>query len=139
MLYTKVATARILDCDVSLILNVQIWVNVIWVQIKGQRPRFVSKKSYQEDFFIFRHKGAEGVDISNLKKYQTTIMGCQCGDYNGQKRDIFFLKKEVPGFTPRCKHMMKFSSLEEMWWEEQEARHREEQEARYQYQDCSSW
>lgn len=41
---TQAAIAQHLNLAEELIIEVQEWAKVLWVRIKGMRPRFVSKK-----------------------------------------------------------------------------------------------
>lgn len=99
MLYTLSATARLLNATHNTIQRIEPFVYVVWVWVRGQRPTFVSKRAFQQDFVNFRRASvqfvkvrrlndrcfqAQGKDeIYDLTLQQTTIV-CSCKDYEKQ-------------------------------------------------------
>lgn len=53
-LYSASSAARILGKQPKEIKAIAIWANVIWVHVKGSRPRFVSKRFFKEHFTLWR-------------------------------------------------------------------------------------
>ena len=62
-IYSKSALARVLKINTSKIVRFEIWDKVIFCIIKGQRPTFVSKKVFKQEFKNFRNRNSKSVNI----------------------------------------------------------------------------
>ncbi len=61
MIYSRAATARILKVRPEQILKLEIWPKVVWVQVEGSKPKFISKKAFLEDFVNSRKARARNL------------------------------------------------------------------------------
>jgi hypothetical protein len=111
MLYSRTAASRILGVMPHHI-QIQVWPRVILAQVKGSRPRFLSRKAFHHDFVETRKSLAMELDckLSSQNQYlvsnpvnghqhqvllHDTGLNCTCEDYQNQKT---FLKQAC------CKH-----------------------------------
>lgn len=112
LLYSKSALARIEDIKPSDIVRFEVWAKVVFVIIKGRRPRFYSKQLFKKHFVTRRQQEAREINTSRVKgNWFRAVNGkkgtaysvyalqdgidCTCEDYANQIR---FLKKGC------CKH-----------------------------------
>lgn len=112
LIYSKSAIARIEGISPKDVVRFEVWAKVVFVIVRGRRPRFYSKKLFKSHFVNRRREQAYSVEISrvkgnwyraeNLKKGTTydvyalkDAIDCTCEDYSNQIR---FLKKGC------CKH-----------------------------------
>lgn len=99
--YSRAAAARILDVKPWAIVRFEIWANVCFVQVRGQRPTFMSKKAFKRHFADWRIEQSkilcvaqvnpEHYRVVNPRKntaYSVFIDGndfdCECHDYQNQ-------------------------------------------------------
>jgi len=129
MIYSRAAAARILGVRPEQILKMQIWPKVIWVWALGERPRFISKKDFLEDFVNSRKSRARNLRAKAIGAYTYLVPSettkdlayrvrekekeftCECKDWSSQK--LAGIKNAT------CKHiysvlfLLGFSSLRE--------------------------
>ena len=104
ILYSTSAIARLLNVAASAVVKFDVFAKVIWVYIKGQRPRFLSKKLFTQHFVDRRKSEAQnlqaikasmvgGYVVRNpLKDSQYVVtpmrdrIECACEDYKNQVR-----------------------------------------------------
>jgi hypothetical protein len=103
ILYSSSAIARILNVAASAVIKFDVFAKVIWVYIKGQRPKFLSKKLFIQHFVDCRKAEARGLTVTRhaldrsrftvrneskgtLYQVQATSAGlaCECEDYQNQ-------------------------------------------------------
>lgn len=73
---TQAAVAQHLNLAEELILEVQEWVYVLWVRVKGARPRFVGKESMMNNFQkIENYLIKEGIDKVLATKAASFVIG----------------------------------------------------------------
>jgi hypothetical protein len=116
LVFNRSAVARILKISHNLIVRFEEWANCIFLIIKGQRPRFWTKKDYRNNFAQFRKQESSNLSVTRLDlhnfqvKNSTTnslhyleakpkTIHCNCRDYHNQLDLI-----EVMGGTAFCKH-----------------------------------
>jgi len=129
LIYNRVAAGRILGIHPESIRKIEIWPNVTLVHAYGERPRFVSKKAFLQDFansrkaraknlrakaigpnlFLVPSETKEGVYYKVREKEGSFT--CECEDWKTQK---------LAGIhNATCKHiyatlfLLGFSSLRE--------------------------
>jgi hypothetical protein len=99
--YNRSAAARVLKISHNLIIRFEEWANCVFLIIKGQRPRFWTKKDYKEAFVQFRKESSKYYEVAaksdstfevwnnkssyKLEALQETIQ-CPCDDYANQQR-----------------------------------------------------
>jgi SWIM zinc finger len=113
MLFTKSAASRIAGNTLPHQVNLEVWDKVAVVSAKGQRPKFVSKKDFYQDFVDTRKEAAVDLNIwqnsltrytvhnpENGNRYEVTLKSggthpegnrtieCQCKDYQNQRRSL---------------------------------------------------
>jgi SWIM zinc finger len=106
MLFTKAAASRIAGNVMPHQVNVEVWNNVAVVSAKGQRPKFVSKKSFYQDFVDTRKEASTNLNLwqtsltrytvhnpENGNRYEVTLKSdrtieCECKDYQNQRRSL---------------------------------------------------
>lgn len=49
MVFSRSAASRIVQA-LPHHVEVQVWSQVIWVKVKGRKPKFISPKAFIEDF-----------------------------------------------------------------------------------------
>jgi hypothetical protein len=104
ILYSTSAIARLLNVAASAVVKFDVFAKVVWVYIKGQRPRFLSKKLFTQHFVDRRKSEAQ-----NLQTFKASMVGgyvvrnpqkdsqyivtptptgieCACEDYRNQMR-----------------------------------------------------
>ena len=111
MVFSRSAASRIVQALLQNV-EVQVWSQVIWVKVKGRKPKFISPKAFIEDFHQTRMRHAKNLDyraISDTKyvvinpenghKYLVDLhpdkLTCTCEDY-AQQSQVFE--------QPCCKH-----------------------------------
>jgi len=127
LFFNRSAAARLLGCKPERLVKFEIWRNVIFAQVKGQRPTFISKADFYGEFYRFRQQGAKSCQVREFSAgcypgsfdvksedrwhHVRLNLGCSCPDYQEQKA------QNLP--HPRCKHQyavmnyLGVSSLEE--------------------------
>lgn len=134
-IYSKSALARALKINTSKIVRFEVWDKVIFCIIKGQRPTFISKKVFKQEFSEFRQVNSKLVSIiphavsdklflaqsegkkeqHNLEIYETydklIKSRCNCEDYKNQLEMRFYLKVELGTSDPKCKHQIALESF----------------------------
>lgn len=100
-IYSKSAAARILEVKPHLIVRFEVWAYVCFVQVRGQRPTFISKKVFRQHFVDVRIERSrylctaqvnqEHFRVINPKKstaYSVYLfedgLDCECEDYKNQ-------------------------------------------------------
>ena len=116
LIYNRSAAARILKISHNLILRFEEWANCVFLIVKGERPRFWSKKDYRSNFAESRKQASAELHTNRLDLYsfkvknpvtnsvhyldaKPTTIHCNCEDYRRQIRLI-----DVMGGTAFCKH-----------------------------------
>ncbi|MDX2271085.1 MAG: hypothetical protein NW237_03935 [Cyanobacteriota bacterium] len=111
MLYSRTAASRILGVMPHHV-QIQVWPKVVLAQVKGSRPRFLSRKTFHQDFVETRRSAAMDLhcklispgryvvfNSENGHRHQVLLhdsgLHCTCDDYQNQKT---FLKQAC------CKH-----------------------------------
>jgi len=104
LIYSRAAAARILNTHPERILKMEIWPKVIWVWMLGEKPRFISKKAFKEDFvnsrrnraknlrakaigpnlFLVPSETREGV-YYKVREKEPGFFTCECKDWATQK------------------------------------------------------
>jgi hypothetical protein len=116
-IYSKSAAARILDVKPHLIIRFEIWAYVCFVQVKGQRPTFISKKAFKQHFVDWRIQQGRSLCTAQVNQEHFRVVNprkntaysvylfedgldCECEDY----------KNQVLIFNGRacCKHTVGF-------------------------------
>lgn len=130
-IYSKSALGRILNISVYKIVRFEVWASVIFVIIKGQRPKFYSKSIFKKEFVEFRERNSKQITITphsvDDKRFEaknenkdhhhyleiyTTFDNqvksrCSCDDYLNQGEHRFYLTKELgKDWQRRCKHQI---------------------------------
>ena len=130
-IYSKSALARILNISASKITRFEVWANVVFVIIKGQRPKFYSKSIFKQEFLNFRQRNSKFISIIphaiDDKKFQAynekkdhhyfleiyesfdglVKSRCNCDDYLNQGENRFYLSKELgKNWIRKCKHQI---------------------------------
>lgn len=112
LIYSKSAIARIEGVSPRDVVRFEVWAKVVFVIIRGRRPRFYSKKAFKQHFAAHRKQQAKELCTSRVKNnwfrainpkkgtaYDVYALqdaiDCTCEDYANQIR---FLKKGC------CKH-----------------------------------
>ncbi len=112
--YSKAATARILDIAVALVKEIRIFANAVWVHIAGRRPTFISKVCYRLDYLESRTDRSTDIRVTPVGAFsyiayntsKATVyrlwcsedlgLQCECKDFEWQK---------ISGkYNPTCKH-----------------------------------
>jgi hypothetical protein len=116
LIYNRSAAARVLKISHNLILRFEEWANCVFLIVKGQRPRFWTKKDYRANFAEFRKKASKELQATRLDLYSFKVANktkdsihyldakpntiqCNCEDYRSQARLI-----DLMGGTAFCKH-----------------------------------
>lgn len=66
--YTKAATARLLQIATRIIKQVRYFWNAVWVWVAGQRPTFISKRRYTQEFVNSRKRTAATLRILGQRR-----------------------------------------------------------------------
>jgi hypothetical protein len=61
--FNKSAVARILSVATRTVQEVRIFAFSVWVWIKGQRPRFMSKSAFEREFVRFRREAGKLLQV----------------------------------------------------------------------------
>lgn len=111
-IYSKAAIARMENVSLRDVVRFEVWAKVVFVIIRGRRPRFYSKKAFKLHFVEHRKEQARELCTNRVKgnwfravnprkgtAYDVYALqegiDCTCEDYSNQIR---FLKKGC------CKH-----------------------------------
>lgn len=111
LLYSRTAASRIVQA-LPHHVEVQIWPKVIWVKVKGRKPKFISPKAFINDFQQTRIANAMKLDYRDLSDGYYRVINpekghsylvelhpgkitCTCEDYAQQMQVIEH---------PCCKH-----------------------------------
>lgn len=105
LLYSAAAASRILGIVYQQKITVQEWFKVVWVWVRGYRPRFMSKAIFKEHFVQWRRAAARALTVTRHlfdshcfsvrnetrgSLYQLTAnprgIQCPCEDYQNQIR-----------------------------------------------------
>lgn len=112
LIYSKSAIARMEGISPKDVVRLEVWAKVVFVIIKGRRPKFYSKKAFKSHFVRRRQQEARLLCTNRVKgnwfravnprkgtAYDVYALrdgiDCTCEDYSNQ---IKFLKKGC------CKH-----------------------------------
>jgi hypothetical protein len=114
LLYSASAVRRMFRIASGVAVVVKEWAFVVWIWVKGQRPRFISKKAFKAHFVAFRRQQSQGLQVTkqllesqrytvrNLVKesvYEVYLypdrISCSCDDFSNQ---VAFLGRGC------CKH-----------------------------------
>lgn len=115
LLFSKTATARILNVERFMIERIQVWDKTIWVKMRGEKPQLISQNIYFNHFVTYRQKNSTNLiaikedtakwQVINPQKETWNIVNlvgdrltCTCEDYKNQ---INILKRGC------CKHCYK--------------------------------
>jgi hypothetical protein len=104
LLYSKAAIARMEGVEIEDVLRLEVWANVVFVIIRGRRPRFYSKQAFKVHFVQWRQAKARALTATqNLfnpnifyvrnetKRTAYTVnfftggATCECDDFDNQK------------------------------------------------------
>lgn len=113
-IYSKAAAARILGVPEYAIAKFESWANGYFVQVRGQRPKLISRKVFKQHFADKRKKDSYSLCVArvegnhfrvvNPKKgtaYNVFVeddgLDCECKDYFNQVTIL-------PGKRRCCKH-----------------------------------
>lgn len=109
IVYTKSATARILNINPRHVLRVELWANCVFVVVKGIGARFVSKRAYHNAFVQFRKDGARrlvvslnssgGYLVTGGSEPHTVSADLECNCYDSAAQALAF------GRSGACKHV----------------------------------
>jgi hypothetical protein len=116
LVFNRSAAARVLKISHNLILRFEEWENCVFLIVKGQRPRFWTKKDYRANFAAFRKEASKELEATRLDLYSFKVANkakdsihyldakpntiqCNCEDYRSQVRLI-----DLMGGTAFCKH-----------------------------------
>lgn len=114
LVYSRAAASRILGLAYREVAEVRPFADAVWVYLPGYRPRFMSKKLFEQHFVERRKQEALKLSVeqvadgkyvvSNPEKGSTYSvwrlpegLECECHDWKNQA--IFTSE------TPRCKHI----------------------------------
>ena len=105
ILYSAAAVRRMLNLSATTPVQIQEFLNVVWVWVKGQRPTFISKQDLKSHFVEYRKAEAQTLKVTDwlrdppryaIRNPQTgsqhIIIGrpesldCDCKDYYWQKQ-----------------------------------------------------
>jgi len=102
LIYSKTAASRMLNCLPHQV-SIEVWDKIVLAKAKGKRPKFISKRAFQQHFVEIRKQKA--VDVSlyqqsgtewlaqspDSKTYHNVEMSnnrihCTCEDYRNQQQ-----------------------------------------------------
>jgi hypothetical protein len=102
LLYSNRAIARILGVATSAVLKFEVYAQVVWVHVQGQRPTFLSKRLFKTHFVEHRKQSAQELKaicqgdfwiVHNPGKASQYLVvperdrvECNCGDYANQRQ-----------------------------------------------------
>ncbi len=112
--YSVAAAARILNVKSYAIARFEVWYKVCFVQVRGQRPTFISKKAFKQHFVDWRIEQSRSLCVAQVNQEHFRVVNprkstaysvfvyedgfdCECHDYQNQIM-IFGGKKAC------CKH-----------------------------------
>ena len=99
--YSRSSAARILGVESRMVVRFEVWWKICFVQVKGCRPTFISKKTFKQHFVDWRIEQSRSLEVSqfhhehfrveNPKKgtaYSVYLfedgLDCTCHDYKNQ-------------------------------------------------------
>ena len=99
--YSKAAAARILDVKPYVIRKFEIWSDVCFVQIRIQKPMFISKKVFRQHFVDMRIERSRPLQVAQVNEEHFRVVNgrkgtaysnylfedgldCECEDYKNQ-------------------------------------------------------
>jgi hypothetical protein len=102
LIYSKTAASRMLNCLPHQV-SIEVWDKIVLAKAKGRRPRFISKRAFQQHFVEIRKQKAVDVvlyqksDIEwfaqspDSKTYhnveiKSDRIHCTCEDYRNQQQ-----------------------------------------------------
>jgi len=102
LVYCKTAASRMLNC-LSHQVSIEVWDKIILAKAKGIRPKFMSKRAFQQHFVEIRKQKALEVNLyqqsatkwlaqsPDNKTYHNEEMSnnrihCTCEDYRNQQQ-----------------------------------------------------
>jgi hypothetical protein len=102
LIYTASAAARILGVALSQVpVVLQEWALVVWVHVRGKRPRFMSKAAFKAEFVKFRRNASNALRVEKRHNNRYMVKNpktnsqygvttgaasivCDCPDYQKQ-------------------------------------------------------
>ena len=102
LIYSKTAASRMLNCLPHQV-SIEVWDKIILAKAKGRRPRFMSKRAFQQHFVEIRKQKALEVNLyqqsdnewlahspdgKTYHKLEITNnrIRCTCEDYRNQQQ-----------------------------------------------------
>ena len=99
--YSKAAAARLLGVSVYAIARFEKWAYVCFVQVKGQRPTFISKKAFAQHFADWRIEQSKLLCVAQVNREHFRVfnpkknsaysvwlfedgLDCECEDFKNQ-------------------------------------------------------
>jgi len=99
--YSRSAVARILNIKVWAIARFEIWADVCFVHVRGQRPTFMSKKVFKQHFVDWRIEQSRFLCVAQVDQKHYRVVNprkgtaysvfvhesgfdCECHDYQNQ-------------------------------------------------------
>jgi hypothetical protein len=67
LLYSKNAIARMENIPVSEVVRFEVWASVVFVIIRGRRPKFYSKRVFKRHFVEHRREQAKEICTNRVK------------------------------------------------------------------------
>lgn len=100
-IYSKSAAARILEVDYNRIEQFEIWAYVCVVKVRGEKPKFISKKVFRQHFVDIRIERSRFLCTSQVNQEHFRVVNprkstaysvylfddgldCECEDYKNQ-------------------------------------------------------
>jgi hypothetical protein len=102
LIYSKTAASRMLNCLPHQV-SIEVWDKIVLAKAKGRRPRFISKRAFQQHFVDIRKQKAVDVTLyqqsatewlaqsPDSKTYHNIEISnhritCTCEDYRNQQQ-----------------------------------------------------
>lgn len=99
--YSRAAVARILNVKHWAIARFEVWYKVCFIQVKGQRPTFISKKAFKQHFVDWRIEQSRSLCVAQVNEEYYRVLNprkdtaysvfvhddgfdCDCHDYRNQ-------------------------------------------------------
>ncbi len=93
--YSKAAAARILGIKVYAIARFEIWADVCFVHVRGQRPTFMSKKALREHFVEWRIRQGRSLCVAQVNREHYRVV-------NPKKNSVYSVWAFEDGFDCEC-------------------------------------
>ena len=93
--YSKAATARILKIKIYAIVRFEIWADVCFVQVKGKRPTFISKKVFRQHFADWRIEQSRFLCVAQVNREHYRVV-------NPRKNSAYSVYPYADGFDCEC-------------------------------------